>query len=153
MLHRFEKEAKGFTLIELLIVVAIIGILAAIAIPNFLSAATKSKYARALADTKVIVSQAQLYNNDNNTYPADLPTLQAGGTYMSATRDPFATNGTDNYVAVVSAAPVRAHSVGTPANTAAWNGTGAIGATQAGFSSQLGCSVGSTVSSNGYAKC
>ncbi|RJP35361.1 MAG: prepilin-type N-terminal cleavage/methylation domain-containing protein [Candidatus Omnitrophota bacterium] len=60
---------KGFTLIELLIVVAIIGILAAIAVPNFLNAQTRAKVARCKADLKAIGMALEQYFLDKNDYP------------------------------------------------------------------------------------
>ena len=63
------QARRGFTLIELLIVVAIIGILAAIAIPNFLQAQVRSKVARSLADEKTIDLALSQYNIDNNAFP------------------------------------------------------------------------------------
>jgi prepilin-type N-terminal cleavage/methylation domain-containing protein len=96
MLRYFHKNAKGFTLIELLIVVAIIGILAAIAIPNLLNAQRRAKISRAAADTKTIVTQTQLFYNDKNLYPSGLVTgstatgLRDAG-YISAAVDPFST--------------------------------------------------------------
>ena len=60
----------GFTLIELLIVVAIIAILAAIAVPNFLEAQTRSKVSRARADMRTIATGLEAYYIDYNKYPA-----------------------------------------------------------------------------------
>ncbi len=60
---------SGFTLIELLIVVAIIGILAAIAVPNFLNAQVKAKIARVEADMRSLATAIESYNIDNNHYP------------------------------------------------------------------------------------
>jgi len=60
---------RAFTLIELLIVVAIIAILAAIAVPNFLEAQMRSKVSRARADMRSIATALETYGVDNNAYP------------------------------------------------------------------------------------
>jgi len=59
---------KGFTLIELMIVVAIIGILAAIAIPNFLKYQAKSKQSEAKVNLKGIFTSETAYYSEQNTY-------------------------------------------------------------------------------------
>ncbi len=60
---------KGFTLIELLIVVAIIAILAAIAVPNFLEAQVRSKVARAKSDMRTLATAVESYMIDHNAPP------------------------------------------------------------------------------------
>ena len=68
---------KGFTLIELLIVVAIIGIIAAIAIPNLLNAIDRGKQKRSMSDIRSIGTSIESYAVDTNMYPtsADINAL------------------------------------------------------------------------------
>ncbi len=96
-----KKYAHAFTLIELLIVVAIIGILAAIAVPNFLNAQIRAKVANAQADMKSLSTALETYHLDNNIYPptpntsgnlrfARLAKLTSPVAYMSSVPlDPF----------------------------------------------------------------
>ncbi len=62
-------RSRAFTLIELLIVVAIIAILAAIAVPNFLEAQTRAKVSRAKADHRTIATGLETYHIDHNVFP------------------------------------------------------------------------------------
>ncbi|MGI6456298.1 MAG: type IV pilin protein [bacterium] len=80
------KRDFGFTLIELLIVVAIIGILAAIAVPNFLNAQIRAKIARSKSDLKALAMAQEQYFLDNNvyTYPFTLHTLTTPVSYISS---------------------------------------------------------------------
>ncbi|MBN2326593.1 MAG: prepilin-type N-terminal cleavage/methylation domain-containing protein [Candidatus Omnitrophica bacterium] len=94
---------KGFTLIELLIVVAIIGILAAIAVPNFLNAQVRAKIAKVEGEFRSISTALEAYNLDRNgylpypdwgghTHPRYLNALSTPITYLSAPDsiyDPF----------------------------------------------------------------
>jgi len=70
-------RTHGFTLIELLIVVAIIAILAAIAVPNFLEAQVRSKVSRARNDMRTLRVALEAYRTDNESYPPDV--YGAGG--------------------------------------------------------------------------
>lgn len=93
-MEMWKKRAAGFTLIEILIVVAIIGLLAAIAVANYLNALTKAKQKRTMADIRLIgqawearASDLRSYNAAGYTYPSapigygDLATLLSP-TYM-----------------------------------------------------------------------
>ena|SRR3990170_746932 len=68
MLSKLRKNRKGFTLIELMIVVAIIGILAAIAIPNFLKFQAKSKMSEAKTNLGAIYTGQLSYFGEQNAY-------------------------------------------------------------------------------------
>ncbi len=93
------KFSPGFTLIELLIVVAIIGILAAIAVPNFLNAQTRAKVASSMSDIRAYSTSLEMYRADHGTYPEGRATYAIFGidrlttpvAYMgSLPQDPFA---------------------------------------------------------------
>ncbi len=87
-------KRSAFTLIELLIVVAIIAILAAIAVPNFLEAQTRAKVSRAKADLRTSATALESYYVDSNAYPTAAQVISALTTpiaYLTnaSTRDPF----------------------------------------------------------------
>lgn len=67
-----ERQKTGFTLIELLLVVVIIGILAAIAIPKFTSTREKAFMSAAKADLRNLASLQEVYYNDHYTFTTDL---------------------------------------------------------------------------------
>ena len=121
MLYKLRQRAtdeSGFTLIELLVVVLIIGILAAIAIPSFLSQRQKAQDAEAKTDARTAQTAEETYFTNENAYtatPADLKkvertlntgglTLTAGGTGTTATFSAQATSKSGNTFKVNRAA-------------------------------------------------
>ena len=71
MLQKLNKNRGGFTLVEIMIVVAIIALLAAIAVPNFLRARKRSQATRILEDLRIIDSAIDQYAIENNKGSGD----------------------------------------------------------------------------------
>ena len=80
-----QRTRKGFTLIELLIVVVIIGILAAIAIPKFADTKKKAYITAMRSDLKNLVSSAEAFFSDNNTYVGYTAPAGSSGVTLSMT--------------------------------------------------------------------
>jgi prepilin-type N-terminal cleavage/methylation domain-containing protein len=82
MLNKLNKRRGGFTLVEIMIVVAIIALLAAIAVPGFLRARKRSQASKVLNDLRLIDSAVDQYAIENNKKAGDAITVAAWTQYM-----------------------------------------------------------------------
>ncbi len=101
-----NRGRAGFTLVELLVVVAIIGIVSAIAIPNLLDALRRAKQSRTMQDMRTIAQAVQTYATDTSAFPVT-------GRTSSSTVAPFLR---PTYVEVVPATDGWSHPIQFEAN-------------------------------------
>lgn len=82
-----RRDERGFTLVEIMIVVSIIALLAAIAIPNVLRGRTTANESAAIGNLRALVSSLEMYRSVNNAYPANGAAAWQDDMYVNADPD------------------------------------------------------------------
>jgi general secretion pathway protein G len=108
---------QGFTLVELLIVIIVIAVLAAIAIPKFVNSSARSKESSLLGDLKLVRNAVTVFQNDTGYYPATLADIAApaapasGKDATGATQTILAANWKGPYIASLPTDPVSSNAL------------------------------------------
>ena len=155
-----EKE-EGFTLIELLVVMIIIGILAAIAIPVFLSQRQKGYDASVKSDLRTIANELESYNTDQQAYPTGTASTAAGITTIGTDPTTVRTSSGNSFYYVLNTAGSAAGSayciVGVNSKgTRPWEYVSDLGGLQpsttfaTGQALPTGCTIGGTANSTTF---
>ncbi len=122
------QNRKGFTLIELLIVVVIIGILAAIAIPKFANTKDKAYITAMKSDLRNLVTAEEAFFSDSSAYSATLDSLHVNFKQSTGVGTPVIATGAGFWSATVTHTMLAGHTCGiaintsNPINTAAGEG-------------------------------
>jgi prepilin-type N-terminal cleavage/methylation domain-containing protein len=119
MHKRTQRRTSGFTLVEIMIVVAIIGLLAAIAIPNFSKARSQAQKNASIQNLRQIDGAKQLWATENRKVDSDVPTEADVGAYLKGNVMPLCPGNGKYTIGAVSANPtcdIPGHTLAPTAN-------------------------------------